>query len=155
MGRRCAGKTRFHTWETMKLVAHTLDTSFVIRLLTRDPVAHFKSASAFVTQWKEGRPKLIVPDLVLAEAYYALQHHYGFPKTEALAALLALSRHPAMAFTPHASNTLALPELGSAKPGFVDHLIHGASQAAGTTLVTFEKSARKLPDTLVLAPSGT
>lgn len=48
---------------------------------------------------------------------------------------------------------LALPNLASAKPGFVDRLIHAASQTANTTLVTFEKAAAKLPDTLVLAQS--
>jgi len=129
-----------------------LDTSFVIRLLTRDPLPLFKSATGFLTQWQEGNPELIVPDLVLAETYFALQHHYGFPKADALAALLALSRHHAIAFSLHAANALVLPQISTAKPGFVDRLIHGAAEGAGATLVTFEKSARKLPNTLVLAP---
>jgi len=139
----------------MSQVAHALDTSFVIRLLTRDPLPLFRSASEFLTQWQEGTPGLIVPDLVLAETYFALQHHYGFPKADALAALLALSRHPAIAYSPHAMNTLALPQISTAKPGFVDRLIHGAAVAAGATLVTFENSARKLPNTVVLVAGGS
>jgi predicted nucleic-acid-binding protein len=127
-----------------------LDTSFVIRLLTRDPLPLFQSASAFLGQRAEGMPGHMVSDLVLAETYYALRHHYGFPKADALAVLLALSRHPAIAVSPHALGTLATPQLSTAKPGFVDRLIHGDSEANGATLVTFEKSARKLPNTIVL-----
>lgn len=130
--------------------SYALDTSFVIRLLTRDPLPLFQSATAFLSHWKDGIPGLFVPDLVLAETYYALQHHYGFPKTDALAALLALSRHPAMSFSHHARTILMRPQLSSTKPGFVDRLIHGASEDNGAILVTFEKSARKLPNTLVL-----
>jgi len=83
------------------------------------------------------------------------QESSRFGPGDALAALLALSRHPSIAFSPHAGNTLALPQLSSAKPGFVDRLIHGAAEASGAALVTFEKSARKLPNTLALAESGT
>ena len=45
------------------------------------------------------------------------------------------------------------PNLASAKPGFVDRLIHGTSHADGHTLVTFEKTAKKLPATIVLPTS--
>ena len=45
---------------------------------------------------------------------------------------------------------LAQPNLATAKPGFVDRLIHGGAQSAGHTLVTFEKTAKKLRYTLLL-----
>ena len=150
MGRRNLGETRFDPVTAMKSNSYWLDTSIVLRLLTRDPLPLFQSASAFVRKWRKGRPELFVPDLVLAESYYALQHHYGFSKADALSALLALSRHPAIAVSPHAQTILAQPRLASANPGFVDQLIHGAAQASNGRLVTFEKSARKLADTLVL-----
>lgn len=130
--------------------SYALDTTFVIRLLTRDPLPLFKCATAFLGQWRDGMPGLFVPDLVLAETYYALQHHYGFPKADALAALLAFSRHPAISLSSHARTILTLPQLSSMKPGFVDRLIHGAAEDNGAILVSFEKSARKLPNTLVL-----
>lgn len=134
----------------MKSAPYWLDSSFVIRLLTRDPLPLYESAAAFVRRWKKGKPGLFVPDLVLAEAYHALQHHFGFSKTDALKTLLAFSRHPAIAVSPHAHAILVLPGLATANPGFVDQLIHGAAHASGCRLVTFEKSARKLADTLVL-----
>ena len=131
----------------------TLDTSVVLRLLVRDPLPAFRVASALMEEHVRQGRRLAVPDLVLAEAYHALQHHYGFSKADALAALHGFSAHPGIKVGPGAQKVLTLPNLASAKPGFVDRLIHGACQAAGHTLITFEKSARKLPGTLVLEAS--
>ncbi|MEX2606152.1 MAG: PIN domain-containing protein [Kiritimatiellia bacterium] len=131
-------------------VSHSLDTSFVIRLLTRDPLPLYQRAAEFLGQWKKGSPGLLVPDLVLAETYFALQHHYIFSKEDALSTLHAFARHPAISVSPCADKTLALPQLSTAKPGFVDRLIHGTAETAGIPLVTFEKSAKLLPNTLVL-----
>ena len=152
MGGRHRRETRIGTRKAMNQVGHTLDTSFVIRLLTRDPLPLFQRATAFLRQWEEGETRFLVPDLVLAETYFALQHHYSFSKEDALATLLAFSRYAAISVSSYAGKTLALPQLATAKPGFVDRLIHGASETAGTLLVTFEKSARHLPNTLVLQP---
>ncbi len=124
-----------------------LDTSFVMRLVTRDPIPLFQIALAFLD---EGDQPLHLSDLVLAETYFALQYHYGFSKPDALAALRQLVGHPRLTPTMHAREILALPDLATAKPGFADRLIHGTAHAAGQTLVTFEKAAKKLPATLVL-----
>ena len=127
-----------------------LDTSVLIRLLTRDPLPLFKTAADLLDQWTEGTPGLIVTDLVLSETYYALQYHYSFPKAGAIESLRRMASHPAIAVSPYAKKILSLPNLATARPGFVDRLIHGAAQAAGATIVTFEKSAGKLPHTHVL-----
>lgn len=130
--------------------SYLLDTSFLVRLLTRDPVPLFKRAAAFLDGWAQPMPKFIVPDLVLVEAYFALQHHFHYPKAEALAALHGLITHPAISVSDGTLAVLSLPDFASTRPGFVDRLIHGTSQACHKILVTFEKSARKLPATLVL-----
>ncbi len=134
----------------MNQSARLLDTSVLIRLLTRDPLPLFKTASGVLDQWTEGMPGLIVTDLVLSESYYALQHHYSFPKADAIEALRSMAGHPAIAVSPQAKKILSLPNLAAARPGFVDRLIHGAAQASGAILLTFEKSARKLPNTRIL-----
>lgn len=47
---------------------------------------------------------------------------------------------------------LAIPRLESAKPGFIDRVIHRDYLASGAEkMVTFEKAARKLEDVIVLA----
>ncbi len=61
-----------------------------------------------------------------------------------------LASHPAIALSSHTQKILSLPNIATASPSFVDRLIHGTAQAAGATMVTFEKSADKLPNTQVL-----
>jgi predicted nucleic acid-binding protein len=134
----------------MKRSPYLLDTSFLVRLLTREPLPLFKVAAGFLSRWTPSMRRLAVCDLVLAETYFALQHHYHYPKADALAALHALAGHPAIQVSAGAAQTLSLPDLASSRPGFVDRLIHGTASEAGATLVTFEKSARKLPGTLIL-----
>ncbi len=44
----------------------------------------------------------------------------------------------------------SLDRPASAKPGFVDRLIHAEIHSMGGKLATFEKSAARLPDVIVL-----
>jgi len=131
-----------------KSETYLLDTSFVVRLLTRDPLPLYKQASDFLS---ESTAPLVVPDLALAESYFALQYHYGFGKAEALEMLRLFSEHPMITCSVSARQVLRKKKLAAAQPGFVDRLIHGCAREAGANLVTFEKSARKLPRTIILS----
>ena len=135
---------------TMKPGNCQLDTSVVLRLLMGEPEALAKRAGDFLADRLATDVTVHVCDLVLAEAYFALQHYYGLPKAESLAALALFTQHSGITVTPTAKAVLALPQLASTKPGFVDQLIHGASQMEGRTLITFEKAAKKLAGTMVL-----
>ncbi len=128
----------------------SLDTSVVLRLLVSEPVSLFQRASLFLKAQRATRFPVHVSDHVLAEAYFALQSFYKIPKADALEMLAQFARHSGVTVTPLAHQALALPGLATARPGFVDRLIHGAALSAGHTLVTFEKAAKKLPGTLVL-----
>ncbi len=134
----------------MNKLRYSLDTSFLIRLLTGDPVPQFLLAAGFLEKCglEEGEAEVL--DLVLAEAYFALQYHYGFPKEAALKALRQFSEQHAVAVSKHALEILSLPGLSTANPGFVDLLIHGFSRTKNCQLVTFEKKARKLEGVIVL-----
>jgi len=134
----------------MSARAISLDTSVVVRLLVVHPRQLFDRASRYLKEQHAAATTIHVSDLVLAEAYFALQSFYQLPKADALAALANFARHSGVTVTPAAHTVLALPNLSSAKPGFVDRLIHGTSHASGHTLVTFEKAAKKLPGTVVL-----
>lgn len=131
----------------------SLDTSFVLRLLVATPLDQYYLASRFLREQRVAQGSIHVSDLVLAEAYFALQAFYQMPKADALAAIANFTRHSGVTPTTVARAVLALTNLASAKPGFVDRLIHGTSHAAGHTLVTFEKAAKKLPATVVLPTS--
>ncbi len=130
----------------------SLDTSVVLRLLVGVPADQATVAKDFVTERLVRNDSLNISDLVLSEAYFALQTFYKIPKSDALEMISLLSLRSGFHISPNAVNVLALPNLSSAKPGFVDRLIHGASHGHGHTLVTFEKAAKKLPATHVLQP---
>ena len=131
----------------------SLDTSFVLRLLVAQPLDQYHLAFRFLQEQRASQGSLHVSDLVLAEACFALQAFYQMPKADVVAAIATFTRHSGVTTTPVARAALALPNLASAKPGFVDRLIHRTSHAVGHTLVTFEKAAKKLPATVVLPTS--
>lgn len=129
----------------------SLDSSFVLRILTESPDSQLPAALSFYEAQRQSGSQLFISDLVLSECYFALQFHFSFTKADALAALKALTAEPPVTITPSARLVFDLPNLSKVKPGFIDRLIHGAAHDEGQTLVTFEKAAKKRPDTLVLA----
>lgn len=134
----------------MNKMRYSLDTTFLIRLLTGDPVPQFHLAAGFLQKCEREEDVAEVLDLVLAEAYFALQYHYGLPKDAALKSLYQFVQQPVVAVSKHALEILSLSGLSSANPGFVDLLIHGSSRTKNCKLVTFEKKARKLEGVIVL-----
>ena len=97
------------------------------------------------------RHPVLVSDWVVAEAYHALQHHYGNSKKDALEALRAFLAAPGVENSGGAAEILARPHLESARPGFIDRIIHRDYQRShAEAMVTFEKAAAKLPGVQVL-----
>lgn len=122
----------------------SLDTSIVVRLLVQQPTTDYARAAVFVEKCLESKGKVFVSALVFAEAYFALQYHYGIAKRDALEMLAAFARHGDVSVAPHVLTVLTTPGLATAKPGFVDRLIHGEARAAGHALATLERAAAKL-----------
>lgn len=128
-----------------------LDTTVIIRLLIGDP----PSQAAKARQWLEqclqhGQPPKVA-DIVIVEAYFALQSHYQVPKAEALAALRNLLESGDVEPIGFALEVMQKTSgLANAKPGFVDRLIHAEIRSHGCQLLTFEKASSKLPGTKVL-----
>ena len=135
------------------MASFSLDTSFVLRILTESPDSQLPAALSFYEEQRQAGGQLFISDLVLSECYYALQFHFDFTKADALAALKALTAESPVTIAPSARLVFDLPNLSQMKPGFIDRLIHGAARDEGETLVTFEKAAKKLPGALVLAAS--
>jgi predicted nucleic-acid-binding protein len=128
----------------MKAAEIELDTSVVLRLLVAEPADQYEKASAFLFQSIKRGARVHVGDLVLAEACFALQSFYGLSKKDALKALGLFVEHSGVHVDPASAAILRQPNLASAKPGFVDRIIHGACRQKGRVFATFEKSAAKL-----------
>ena len=127
-----------------------LDTSVVLRLLLGQPADQASQAVALLDELSRGGHHAVVSDLVVAETYFALQHHYDVSKQDALLGLRRLFADGEIEPLGAAAEVLATDGLASAKPGFVDRLIHGAYTDAADEMVTFEKAAKKLKSVRVL-----
>jgi predicted nucleic acid-binding protein len=127
-----------------------LDTSVVLRLLTGEPEAQARRALAEVQELIRGGAELLVSDLVVSEVYFALQHHYGVPKGEALSLLARFLAESGVKPLGAAATVLAELSLATAKPGFVDRLIHAEYRQAAMAILTLEKAAGRLPGVRVL-----
>jgi len=131
-----------------------LDTSVVLRMLTGEPADQAVRAAEFLDDLFQRGEQAAVSDMVVAEAYFALQHHYGVPKHKALAALRAMFREGEIVPGGVAAEVLEARGLASAKPGFVDRMIHRAYRDQGAPMATFEKTAKRLDGTMVLVAEG-
>ena len=103
-----------------------LDTSFIMRLLTGDPPAQAHAAATWLAELRNKGERPLVSDLVVAETYFALQSSYQLPKAEAIAALRDFLNSGDIEATGAAAEVLRTTNLATAKPGFVDRLIHAA-----------------------------
>ena len=131
----------------MKRPADTigLDTSVVLRLLLGEPKPQAKRAVAQLDEFRASGTRAAVSDLVVSEAYFALQYHYSVPKQLALDKLREFMESPEIFATGHAAAILDTLNLGTAKPGFVDRMIHAHYLEAASGMLSFEKAAAKLP----------
>ena len=127
-----------------------LDTSVVMRLLTGMPEGQARQALTEFTSRLASGAHLFVSDLVISEAYFALQHHYQVPKANALHLLDDFLRDSGVTSIGAAEAVLATPRLATAKPGFLDRLIHAEALDVAEELMTFEKQAHRLRHVHVL-----
>jgi predicted nucleic-acid-binding protein len=127
-----------------------LDTSVLLRLLVGQPEDQYAAALEWLAEAEEAGGQVLVSNLVIAEAYFACQHHYGLAKSDVLAGLHTLLSQTTFVVHPDALMLLARDGMASAKPGFLDRLIHAEYAELGAPLATFEKAARRLPGVRVL-----
>ena len=126
-------------------IRSALDTSVVMRLLTGQPLDLATVARSYMAETEQAGAKVLVSNLVVMEAYFACQHHYGMSKAAVLDGLLKLFSIPTFVVHPQLISLLSIPTLATAKPGFLDRLIHAEATTDRLPLITFEKAAARLP----------
>ena len=128
-----------------------LDTSVVLRLLTGQPQ---DLAAKALERYQDGiaaGDDFSVSDLVAAESYYAIQHHYGKSKEEALDALKSFSSGDGISFSQNFEAAINTPNIHKASPGFVDRMLVSGYGEKGQITLSCEKSYRRLPGTEVIS----
>jgi predicted nucleic acid-binding protein len=118
-----------------------LDTSVVLRLLTGQPPAEARLAQARLERAHASAETVLVTDLVLAEAYFALCHHYGLAKDEARSLLHRMATSGVLSVVPPEAVSALAPSTGA---GMADRLIHARHRAEGAVTLTFDKKMAAL-----------
>ncbi len=113
-----------------------LDTSVILRLLTGQPGAQAAAARRRLEKGIANGEDVVATDLALAEAYFALHHHYGVSKNDAQARILAMLRSNVVRPAP-AQAVRAFEATGGA--GIVDRLIHERHRSLGALTLTFDR----------------
>jgi predicted nucleic acid-binding protein len=126
------------------LSAWGLDTTTALRLLTGQPPAQAEKAKDFVIRARRAGEKTYVFDLVVAEAYHALQFHYGVPKKVARRQVLAMLSSGLVLPQAGGHAIHALIDAGRGGAGVVDRMIHARYAAADMETVTFDTRLGKL-----------
>lgn len=86
-------------------IRSALDTSVVMRLLTGQPLDLAKIARGYMAETEQAGAKVFVSNLVVLEAYFACQHHYGMAKDAVLTGLHELLSIPTFIASPIAPAT--------------------------------------------------
>jgi len=130
-----------------------LDTSVVLRILTGEPEAQARATQDFIRTSVHQGKRIVVSDLVVSEAYFALVTHYRVSKREAVDGLLEMLEREVVYPCQGACAVEVLRAMKSSgqKLGLVDRLIHAHYASLPAGLATFEKASRKLSGTVVLA----
>ena len=128
-----------------------MDTSFLLRLLTGQPSELAEAALVRFQDAVNCGDSFIVNDIVVTEAYYALQHHYGKSKEDAIIALHMMSQDDSIAFSDNFVAVIDTPNLAKASPGFLDRILVADYRAHGSITLSCEKSFKRLSDTEVVA----
>ena len=122
-----------------------IDTSVLVRLLTRDPEKDFEycvnQLSALVD---DQGGEIFVSNQVIGEACVTVQHHYGVSKAEARASLLDALCSGLIAPLNGRSVIEALAAVGG--PGLFDRLIADDYSRAGLEILTFDRKMASLSE---------
>ncbi len=129
-----------------------LDTSVVLRLLLGEPPEQAEAAARALVLAKMNGASVFVSDIVVLEAYFALQTAYNVSKKAALLALAGMFNSGAVQPEPGgcAQGILNACLESASKPGFADRMIHARYRSHGAKMLTFEKASAKLSGAEVL-----
>ena len=131
-------------------MTYGLDTSVIMRLVAQTNDSYAEFVRNRVCELLDNGNGFFVSCLVASEAYYALQHHYGNTKEEAITALRMLSEEEGFTFSLEAKTALDTPEAWKSTPGFVDRMLAGEYAGKGYVTLSCEKSFRRLDFTEVV-----
>lgn len=123
-----------------------LDTNVLLRLLLNDDAAQARAARQAVQAVEAAGEQVLINDIVLAEAVWALRGKYDTAKQDLLRVLRAVLDTASFAFESRPVLTAALAMYEESAADFPDCLIAAKNAAAGCRhTATFDRAMRGLP----------
>ena len=126
----------------------SLDTCVVLRLLVGEPADQANQARHYLEKCYLAGIGVHVSDLVVAETYHALCHHYQVPVAETINSLKEFLASPMI--TPGGHSLTVLGEYQGKGAGFVDRLIRADALDRSQEVATFDKAFARLPNVVNL-----
>ncbi len=126
----------------MKSIA--LDTCVVLRLLVGEPRTQALQAYEYLEECYLAGVAVYVTDLVVAETYHGLCHHYHVPIKEVVENLTEFLSSSMITSGGHA--LAVLTEYEGTGAGFVDRLIRAEALNNAQEILTFDKKFARLPN---------
>ena len=120
-----------------------IDTSILVRLLTKDPEGEFvRCVEALRALVEDQGTEVFASNQVIGEAYVAVQHHYRVSKDDARASLLNTLRSGIVAPLNGLAVFAALEATGG--PGLFDRLIADGYSKVGLDTLTLDRRMASL-----------
>lgn len=121
-----------------------IDTSILVRLLTRDPEKDFEYCISKLRSLVDDQDgEIFVSNQVIGEAYVAVRHHYGVTKADARSALLDVLQSGLVAPLTGRSAVEALS--ATRRAGLLDRLIANDYSRAEMDTLTLDRRMASLP----------
>jgi len=118
-----------------------LDTSVVVRLLAGVPEREYRIARKRLDDAYRANDRVLISDLVIAEAYHALRYHYKIPEEEVRSRLAAFVESGLVLLEP-AGGIRALRATGGAE--LMDRLVHERYRSLDVVTLTFDRKQGSL-----------
>ena len=123
-----------------------VDANVILRFLTKDPPDMSDQAARLVEAVQEGKYRLFVPVLVLAETVWVLKSFYGHSRQEIRDVLSALITASEVDVEEAQTVLQALQLSASRNVDFVDAYLAVRAKEAGEQVCTFDESDfKRLP----------
>ena len=114
-----------------------IDTSVLVRLLTRHPEAEFEHCVSKLVEMVDQGAEVFASNQVIGETYVAVQHHYGVSRADARASLRDALRSGLVAPLNGGQVIAALEATGG--PGLFDRLIADGYTREGLEVLTLDR----------------
>ena len=120
------------------------DTNFILRYLLRDNEVHFSAANDFFEKVRTGKQSAIISESVLVESLYVLTKYYAVSRQDSAKSLSGLFHYKGVINSDKDSLLKGLELFSSTSLDPVDCILAARSAVDGVTVMTFDKSLKKV-----------